>query len=176
MKNVNTKTAGFTIIETLVAIAILITVIVGATSAAQTGLSSYIFSKDQIIAFYLAQEGFEWLRAARDENVLNSRPWLVGITSVSSDPCYFGNSCTISSIESIVPTRCSAPGACPALRQNPSNSFYGYNSSWTLTPFTREISIMPLSADEIAVTITVSWSKGGVSREFKGRENLFNWH
>ena len=48
---------GFTIIESLVAISILTLAITGATSAIQAGISSYTFSKDQIIAFYLAQEG-----------------------------------------------------------------------------------------------------------------------
>ena len=59
------KDKGFTIIESLVAISILVVVITGTLTAIQTGLSSYIFSKDQIIAFYLAQEGFEQIRNIR---------------------------------------------------------------------------------------------------------------
>ena len=74
---------GFTIIESLVAIAILATVIIGASAAVSSGLSSYIFSKDQIIAFYLAQEGFEELRNIRDENALMGANWLSGIAETA---------------------------------------------------------------------------------------------
>ncbi|MEK7461476.1 MAG: prepilin-type N-terminal cleavage/methylation domain-containing protein, partial [Patescibacteria group bacterium] len=82
------KNKGFTIIESLVAIAVLILAITGTASAIQTGISSYVFSKDQIIAFYLAQEGFEQIRNIRDENGLLNQNWLAGISSNSSDPCY----------------------------------------------------------------------------------------
>ncbi len=166
---------GFTIIESLVAIAILATVIMGASSAVQSGLSSYIFSKDQIVAFYLAQEGFEQLRNIRDENALNSRNWLTGIALNSSDPCYFGYSCMASPVESSTLTRCSAPGACPLLRQEVSTGFYGYNALWPATLFRRDISLTSIGTDEVAVTVKITWSKGAVTREFKARENLFRW-
>jgi prepilin-type N-terminal cleavage/methylation domain-containing protein len=166
---------GFTIIESLVAIAILTAVIIGATSAVQSGLSSYIFSKDQIVSFYLAQEGFEELRNIRDENALNSRPWLTGIAGASSDPCAFGSSCMASPVESSVLTRCSALGACPVLREEAATGFFGYNAAWPATQFTRDISLVSIGADEVAVTVKVTWTKGATVREFKARENLFRW-
>lgn len=166
---------GFTIIESLVAISILIAAVLGAMTAVQAGLSSYIYSKDQVIAFYLAQEGFEQIRNIRDENRLNSRPWLSGFTQNSSDPCYFGNACYVSPVESSVPTRCSVPSSCPKVRQNTSTGFYGYDLSWGETNFRREITISSVNSDEIAITVTVSWSKGVVNRQFKARENLLNW-
>lgn len=169
------KNRGFTIIESLVAVAILATAIIGTMSAVQSGLSSYIFSKEQIAAFYIAQEGFEKVRNMRDENTLNGRTWLYGLASVSGDPCYFGNSCTVSPLEVSGATRCSSPGNCPVLRQDPATQMFGYNSAWTATPYTREISIASVSADEVAVTVTVRWSKGALSRTFKARENLLNW-
>jgi len=166
---------GFTIIETLVAIAILIAAVLGAMTAVQAGLSSYIFSKDQVIAFYLAQEGFEQIRNIRDENRLNNRNWLTGLAVNSSDPCYFGQACTVSPVESSAAIRCSSPGACPKVRQNTSTGFYGYDLSWPETNFRREISISSVNNDEVAVTVTVSWNKGVVNRQFKARENLLNW-
>jgi prepilin-type N-terminal cleavage/methylation domain-containing protein len=166
---------GFTIVESLVAIAILVAAVIGATSAIQSGLSSYIFSKDQIVAFYLAQEGFEQLRNIRDENRLAGRNWLTGISLVSSDPCYFGQACTVSPVESSVPTRCSSPGSCPRLRQEASTGFFGYNSLWPQTIYRREITLTSISAKEVAITVTVHWSKGAVSRQFKARENILNW-
>src|SRR3989344_8567617 len=94
------KSGGFTIIESLVAIAILVLAITATASAIQTSISSYIFSKDQIIAFYLAQEGLEQVRNIRDENALVGRNWLTGLSANSSDPCYFGNACIVDPLDS----------------------------------------------------------------------------
>ncbi|KKT14523.1 MAG: hypothetical protein UW83_C0046G0007 [Parcubacteria group bacterium GW2011_GWD1_44_9] len=170
------KDKGFTIVESLVAIAILVLVITGTASAIQTGISSYIFSKNQIIAFYLAQEGFEQIRNMRDENGLKSQDWLTGISANSSDPCYFGNACIIDPVISNVPTRCSAgPGNCPVLRQDASTGFFGYESSWTAVIFRREIVLTQINANEVSILVTVDWSKGLVNRQFRARENILNW-
>ena len=165
---------GFTIIESLVAISILVLVIVGASSAIQTGISSYIFSKDQIIAFYLAQEGFEQIRNMRDENGLKDQNWLTSLSLNSSDACYFGNACIVDTINNTV-TRCSNVGNCPVLRQNATSGFFGYDASWPATIFRREVILTQINANEISVQVTVNWSKGTTNRQFKAKENLFNW-
>ena len=170
------KNQGFTIVESLVAIAILVLAITGAASAIQTGISSYIFSKDQITAFYIAQEGIEQIRNIRDENALNNRDWLAGLAANSSDPCYFGNACIVDPVQSSVPTRCSGgPGSCPSLRQDVVTSFLGYNLSWPETIFRREIILKQINASEISILVTVNWSKGLVTRQFRARENILNW-
>jgi Tfp pilus assembly protein PilV len=180
MKNPKSKIlnpkSGFTIVETLVAIAILVGVIIGSIGAVQTGLSSYIYSKNQIMAFYLAQEGFEQVRNIRDENALNGRNWLSGIAANSSDPCYFGNTCTVDVTNSTHLARCSAgAGFCPVFNQDPVTGFFGYNNAWPTTVFRREVVLSSVNEDEIAITVTVDWSKGSVSRQFKARENILNW-
>lgn len=169
-------TKGFTIVESLVAIAILVLAITGAIGAIQTGISSYIFSKDQVIAFYLAQEGFEQLRNIRDENGLKNQNWLSGISANSSDPCFFGNVCIVDPIGSSVPTRCNGgSGSCPVLRQDASTGFFGYDSSWPATIFRREIILTEINANEISILVTVDWSKGIINRQFRARENILNW-
>jgi prepilin-type N-terminal cleavage/methylation domain-containing protein len=165
---------GFTIVESLVSISILVLAVTGATSAIQTGISSYIFSKDQIIAFYLAQEGFEQVRNIRDENGLKNLPWLRGISEIPNDPCFFGRACRVDAINNSL-TRCSSPGNCPVLRQNASTGFFGYNSSWPTTIFRREIILTQINTNEVSILVTVNWSKGVVSRQFRARENILNW-
>lgn len=167
--------SGFTIIESLVAITILVVVVTGAMSAVQTGISSYTFSKDQIIASYLAQEGFEQLRNIRDENWLNSRNWLTGIAEVGGDPCATGKACTVSPFEPTNVFACSSLGSCPYIRQDPVSGVYGYNAAWTVTPFRREITLTPVNADEVSIEVTIYWSKGASTREFNVRENILNW-
>jgi prepilin-type N-terminal cleavage/methylation domain-containing protein len=170
------KNKGFTIIESLVAITILVLAITGAMSVTQTGISSYIFSKDQIIAFYLAQEGFEQIRNIRDENGLQQQNWLTGISANPADPCYFGNACIVDPVNSSIPTRCTGgSGNCPVLRQNTTTGFFGYDLSWPTTIFRREISLTQINANEISILVTVNWSKGLVNRQFRARENILNW-
>lgn len=170
------KEKGFTIIESLVAISVMVAAVIGSMSAVQTGISSYIYSKDQVTAFYLAQEGFEQIRNIRDENRLNNVNWLTGISLNQSDPCYFGQVCAVSPVESLVPTRCNGGvGTCPYLRQDSVTGFFGYNVGWTQTVFRREIQLASVNSDEIAVTVVVDWSKGLLTRQFKARENLLNW-
>lgn len=166
---------GFTIVESLVAITILVLAVTGTASAIQTGISSYIFSKDQIISFYLAQEGFEQVRNIRDENSLKNQNWLTGISLNSSDPCYFGNACIVDPVNSNIPTRCSAPGNCPVLRQSATTGFFGYDPTWPATIFRREIVLTQINANDISILVTVDWSKGIVNRQFRAKENLLNW-
>ncbi len=170
------KSSGFTLIETLVAIVVLVTVVVGTMTAVQGGISSYIFSKNQIIAFYLAQEGFEQIRNIRDENRTKDANWLSGIAAVSSDPCYFGKICNVDPAASPGnPYIVSCTDTCNNLRQDPVTGLYRYNSSWPETVFRRQITLTSINANEVSITVTVDWSKGVVTRQFKARENLFNW-
>ncbi|MGB3922153.1 MAG: prepilin-type N-terminal cleavage/methylation domain-containing protein [Minisyncoccia bacterium] len=166
---------GFSLVESLVAIVILITAITGVSSAVRTAISSYTFSRDQITAFYLAQEGFEFIRNMRDENALNNRNWLTGIASNINDPCWFGNACIVDPINSTVPTRCSAIESCPLLRQDATNLFYGHNGAWSETKFRREIIITQVDAKEISVLVTINWMHGSTNQEFQARENILNW-
>lgn len=170
------KSAGFTIIESLVAIGILVVAISGVMGAIQSSISSYTFSKDQFISFYLAQEAFEQIRNIRDENRLKEANWMMGIAQDVDDPCAFTHACTVEPVISAAPSRCTGgPGNCPYLRQDPVTGLYGYNPSWPATIFRREIQLTPVNENEIAVTVTVNWSKGPVNRQFKARANLLNW-
>ncbi len=68
MKSPNTK-SGFTILETLVAVTILMLAIVGPLTVSQKSLVASTYAKDQIIAAYLAQDAMEFLKNARDTQV-----------------------------------------------------------------------------------------------------------
>ncbi len=66
----NTHTShGFTLVETLIAIAVLMISIAGPLVIATKGLTSALYSKDQMIASFLAQESMEVIKNTRDNNV-----------------------------------------------------------------------------------------------------------
>jgi hypothetical protein len=163
-----------------VAITILILAISGVSSALRTSISSYTLSRDQVIAFYLAQEGFEFIRNMRDENALNNRNWLTGIAANVGDPCYFGiapnqNVCTVDPVRSNIPILCGPPGSCPIVRQDGTTFFYGYDPTWNATKFRRQIILSQINANEISVTVTVDWVHGSTNKQFRAQENLLSW-
>lgn len=171
---------GFTILETIIAIAVVSLVIAGATSAVRTGLVGSSIAKEQVKAFYLAQEAIEVVRNKRDGNILanfNGTPtnWLAGIARVG-DPCAPGNTCAVdASTYTLSNSGCSGWNSCPYLRQDPNTYLYGYNGAWTETLFRREIQIENISADEINVTVQISWTHGATTRSFKTKTLLMNW-
>ena len=161
---------GFTLIESLVAITILITAILGPMSIAANGIASAGYVRDQTTAFFLAQEGLEYVRNMRDSNALTTPPldWLAGLSACVS------SSCTINPSNNII-NACT--GTCPAVRYDSTSNMYGY-AAGSETNFTRTISITTSVADrEVVVSSTVTWKRGALGeRSTTVEETLFNWH
>ena len=176
---------GFTILESLVAIFVLSLAISGAFSAVRQSLHQSILSKDEVKAFYLAQEVMEIVRNKRDTNQLafisdGTTNWLTGITSNASDNCYFGKVCSIDASSynfvSLGSTYCgSSWGSCQNLRQNQTDFRYGYNIAWANTNFKREVMLESVNGDEISMTVRITWTKGMITKEFKVKTHLFKW-
>jgi prepilin-type N-terminal cleavage/methylation domain-containing protein len=172
---------GFTILESIVAIFILSMSVSGVFSSVQQSLYQAAIAKDEVKAFYLAQEAIEIIRNKRDNNQLikistGAGGWLDGITS----SCPFGRTCTVDAAVGFPIVNCGVNwGSCTQnLKQDTTNTLrYGYNSSWFGTAFKREIQIELVRNDEygnpveIAITVEVSWNGG----KFKVKTHLFNW-
>lgn len=183
------KRAGFTILESIVAIFILSLAISGAFVAVGQGLLQSSMAKDDIKAYYLAQEAFEIIRNKRDSNQLlkintGNGFWLTGIAQFGSDPCYFGRICSAdASVQALV--YCGTNwGSCGNLRQNQTTFIYGYNPSWKDSGFKREIKIEEVNWEkdslgndalsEISITVRITWSRGLLTRTFEAKSNLLN--
>ncbi|MEX2010249.1 MAG: hypothetical protein WD874_00395, partial [Parcubacteria group bacterium] len=159
-----------------VAISILVLSVSGSFTAVQSGIFSTNLSKEGIVAYYLAQEGIEEIRNIRDENGLKGNTnWLANIASQSTDPCYFGKSCNVDAVTNTL-TACSGSiDTCPVVRKDTANGFYGYNAGWAPTQYRRAITMTSINSNEVSILVTVKWQKGTLTREFKVRENIFNW-
>jgi len=159
--------SGFTLIETLVAISILLVSIAGPFTIAIKSLSSAVFARDQITAFYLAQEAVEYVRNVRDSNVLAGKDWLSGLSF-----CLNGRTCTIDAPNNAI-EECGG-GQCAALKYNASTGFYNYENGED-SMFTRTVALTAINENETAVSVTISWRTGLLSRTFNMRENILDW-
>ena len=63
---------GFTLVETLVAITVLLMVIIGPMTIAQKGIQQAYFATEQATAVFLAQEAIEAVRELRDNVALTA--------------------------------------------------------------------------------------------------------
>ncbi len=175
------KQKGFTVLESIVAIFVLSLVISGVFTAVQTSLTQASITKDEVKAFYLAQEAIEIIRNKRDSNQLIRiaglpSVWLTGISEAAADPCYFGKVCRMEVSAPTVFTNCgNSWNTCPNLRQNSTSNLLGYNGAWTLTNLKREVMFESINANEIAVIIRVTWTRGTRTFEFKVKTHLLNW-
>ena len=158
--------AGFTLVESLVAITIVLISVVGPLSVISKTLSFSYSARDEIIAFYLAQDGVEYVRNVRDKNLIAGNAWLTGLSS-----CTGGSLCAVDSVADTI-TACVS--SCELLKIS-SSGVYGYTNGDN-TVFTREISLDETVANrETILVVTVRWTQGLLTRNVTLREHIFNW-
>ncbi len=160
---------AFTLLETLVAVAVLLMALLGPFSIAQQSLKSAYYARDQVTAFYLAQEGVEFVRAIRDQNYLAGNDWLEGIGATCT-----GVPCTVD-FPNFVYAAC-PQGACAKVRLTETGGLFNHQSGEP-SPFTRSVllTMSPTNPDQVIVSVTLAWTSAGVPRVFTLQERLFNW-
>ena len=177
---------GFSLLETIVAIAIIMIAIGGAFGLAPEGLNGARFARNQTVATYLAQEGIEVVRSIRDDNMLfqpnpeDPRNWLRGMTDCIDSKCTV-NTVTSSLHECI--------GSCDPVRfllDPREGGVYGNGGDFDRdfdtedTIFTREVSIEELSNIagpnvEALITVVVYWNEGSIEKRTEIKTSLFDW-
>lgn len=173
-KKIRTST-GFTIIETLVAIFILLITTTGPLAFAQSGLRASFLARDQVTAFHLAQEPVEIFKNLRDNNQVKriqgeEEGWLADFGGCR--PSAVGNtvSCNVEKFArySITAPSCSMDG-CPSLNYNSTNKRFVINGDPGLTSskYTRTIYVTLINDNEIQVIVHVSWET-----QFLARKNI----
>lgn len=190
---------GFTLLETVVALAVILAAVVGPVSLITRGLFTFSFSKNKVIAANLAQEGLEIVRLIRENNVACDAVNGPAVWQWNRDP--EGGMLTRSrsgvDMESFTTIRCGgADIATPRLSVSCSGPLlfendpllenygaYGYRSG-VPTVFSRCVDItsppdapdadIPASA-QMDVISTVRWDERGTERSVVLRERLYDW-
>ncbi|MEO7537524.1 MAG: prepilin-type N-terminal cleavage/methylation domain-containing protein [Candidatus Paceibacterota bacterium] len=164
---------GFTLVETLVAIAILMIAIVGPFYSIQQAITSSYTSRDQLIATSLAQEGAEYIYFVRDNNFLTpGNTWTQGMDNcmVAAHP----NGCTVDpTLIANALQPCNS--ACPVLNLNSSSQYT--QGAGAPSRFTRTLKIAPVPGhpEAILVTSQVTWTTNHQVFTTAATENLYNW-
>ena len=178
------KIAGFLLVETLVAISLLLMVVPSTLDSVAKGLSNSAYAKNEMIATYLAQEGMEVIRLARDENMLAKNPWLTGIGSAKCGTAVGG--CVVDPVDAwsiATYNAATAPDVLYTNTNNASNTYGSYShdnalaGTWTKTVFSRRVYVdsVTSTSDEVKITSTVSFLTSYGPRSVSVSENVYNW-
>lgn len=159
------KSHGFTLIEILIALMILIIGAGGAFTLVQRTLSFSSRISLQVRASYLAQEGIEVTRNIRDTNFLRIHKGLGGNWDDGLVSCSSG--CEVAYQDSALVSYQDR-----FLKIN--GDFYNYDSG-TNTALKRKITIDGVSANQLDVTVEVSWAEHGRTGSVTASTQLYNW-
>ncbi len=177
----NNKQSGFSLVETLVAVSLLLIIIVGPMSISAKTAKSANFATEQTQAFFLAQEGLELAQKARDDFRLRhyldnssgsylSDSWVSFKGDSNYTPCFAAAGCGLywgngSSGSMSAPKNCTTLSNCLIYKNNTVNSrslFTHDFSGNTATVFTRKITFENIDANQILVKSEVTWRTGSL--------------
>ncbi len=161
---------GFTLVETIIATAVILLSITGPLTIATRSLTSAVFARDQVTAFYLAQEAVEFIRNKRDNNTLSNTLWTDGLSECIGQLCIIDATKDIDNVDAFK----TCVGPCEKLKIS-NGGLYGYDSLWVSTRFTRKIIINPINNNEVNIDVTISWESGPIKKSFTISENILNW-
>ncbi|MDB4992020.1 MAG: seg [Parcubacteria group bacterium] len=166
----STSVRGFTLVETLVAIAILMLAITVPFYSVQQSINASNAARDQLVASSLAQEAAEYIYYLRDTNYLSTTGWLTGMDNCLTTNAPYG--CVVDPSQNTL-TSCTGSG-CPVLNISGSNLYT--QTAGTGTRFTRKVQIEQLAGGTQAkVTVLVTFSSGHHTYSVTVVENLYNW-
>jgi prepilin-type N-terminal cleavage/methylation domain-containing protein len=183
-KIINTKKQkGFTLIETLIAIMFLLISITAPLSAASNGLAASFFARDQIVAFYLAQDVVETIKYLRDNHVLTngSGTWLNGLGGCRTTAVGTTTRCRINTsarpLTSTALVSCLAPSCNGQLYYNTTTRRYTHDITAITSKYQRVAYVTEIVDNkEAQIIVEVSWNSNVFStRKVVIQENIYNW-
>lgn len=166
MKFSSTRTKGYSLVEVLVAVSILMLSIVGPLTIAMKSFQSAQYARQQNTAFFLAQEGITIINTIRNNAALavytgasnNSWDWT---QSAGVWDCHFEAGCNIDFRDSLLADNMvscdSAVDACRLKFSEDAPRAVYQMVEGEDTPYTRVIRLTNVNNHEVLVESTVTW-------------------
>ncbi len=158
---------GFTLVETLVAVSILLLIIISPMTIAYKGMQMGFYANQEMTAVFLAQEAIEALEKLRDDDALrslNGTPAEDNVWSwydaLPSSCTQSGQTCDIDLSDYSFHT-CSGSNCLLQYDPTPNKRAYGYGGAFTDNSiYTRNITLSGAGGTAYArpVTVSVSWT------------------
>jgi type II secretory pathway pseudopilin PulG len=192
MKFINKqKNKGFTLVETMIAVFILVVALNGLLGLIASSLFSARYAKNDITANYLIQEALDYIRNDRDTVAFQrygGGDWASFQTKYSNNGCFSGTGCymepslnTISACSGAIGGGFGSIG-CPVFKYDEAatnKDFYTYQNVGVNSNFKRQVTMVvnPTinNPDEIDIKVTVEWLNGSLVRSRSSRISLLNW-
>lgn len=177
--------SGFSLLETLVALAILNAAMLGPITLAYNSIRSASLSHDKAIAAFLAEEAVELVRAKRDANIYNKeKSWLKGLDGSEGSANCISGPCSVDATVDLKDAIKTCAGKCTVVKYQydpfTNSGFYRQQAgAGDDTVFTRQILVDELAKDQEAkVTVTVSWKERflPLTSSVVIEEHIFKWH
>lgn len=200
MKTALRKTGGFTLIEAIASITLLIFAITGPMALSAQSLRVSRDARLQLEATHLAEEGIEVVYNIRannsaDDAAMPPTDWMDGLLSECTVIAGGTQGCVVdmtdhtgggpnpvwgnSAIKSCNAAQC--PDAIPLYKNNTSGIFRqkssGFGAGWTKTGFTRLVTMSTIAANrQVRVTSTVTYvGYAGNIRTVAVSADLYDW-
>lgn len=193
---------GFTLVEALVAIAIISLSVAGPLVTANRAVTAAQNARQQLTASYLAQEGIEYVRAMRDNEYLialnsgsenaSSNAWnnffngldAASITQCRVTTCLFDPAQNMGTGSGLSLNPCVGPSCTPLQLATIANGQFAYTQQGgTATSFTRKIQVNDvidtvtgvINPNEVRVVSTVSWMFHATPYSVTITDHLTSW-
>ena len=195
---------GFTLIESVVAVSVLVTALVGPMQIAARSIAVQRSAKNTLIASNLAQEGLELVRWYRDNNVQQwilagasdpAEHWIDGLFSNCNNVwCGIDEKMFQADIDGgVVGFQAPSLPVCGGTNNNCALMFNDTKRQYELctpgctpTNFSRRIkientwnndttSVPDINPDEVQVLVTVEWNDGQGLKTFSARTRMHAW-
>ncbi len=154
---------AFTIVETLVAITILMIAISGPLTAAFRAMTASVAARDQMTANFLAQDAIEYVRNVKDNNIDSDTVGIDGTLYMLDECKGIENKCSIDTLQAS-PSNAITKGCDPTtgcvLYKKPDGKLTHVSSGNAPTKFKRYFYITNESSQSAQVVVDVEWQTG----------------